>query len=86
VLGAHLPRRQNGGWRAEFTQRTATTAAQRCPARIRVCGFSGRRRPCCARCPRLSYQSTKKARCGCDTGLSVFFGRIGTAKCHVRNG
>jgi hypothetical protein len=73
VLGAYLPRRKTGGWRAEFTQRTGRCSNPRLLVFSQVLDH-------------LSYQSTKKARCRCDTGLSVFFGRIGTAKCHVRNG
>jgi len=60
LVSAHLSRSGLGGARIPGTTRSV------------VGGFSGRRRPTFGRCPHLSYQSNKKARCRCDTGLSVF--------------
>ena len=50
-------------------------------ARIRVCGFSGRRYTISATDPQ---KNKKKARCRYDTGLSVFFGNMSGQVSHAQ--
>ena len=55
-------------------------------ARIRVYGFSGRRQPTLRRCPLLSYRPKRKKPDVVVTPGFRYSRRIGTAKCHMRNG